>query len=301
MPAPIRFTIDQLLVLEATARLGSFSKAAKELYRVPSAVTYTVKSLEDALSLELFDRSGQRAILTPTGRRILEEAKSVLNEGERLQRLATQMSDGWESELRIVVDGVLPMRPITNTLASIHVPDVPTRIRLDVEYQEGVIKRFLSDRCDIMLCLDIVDNDPRIERRSLPDLEIVLVCSAEHPLSKLETIQKEQLEAHIELLVKDSSPQYIEQPKPSYLGSRHIVYLSDFHSKKEAILAGVGFGWLPRGLIQKELSQNLLHILNYEEGASWTYHPQIVTWKNTPLGRAGTLFLKQLIQHIQNN
>jgi DNA-binding transcriptional LysR family regulator len=72
------FTLDQLLVLEAIDSAGSFADAARALHRVPSAVSYTVKALEDAVGVPLFDRSGHRAALNANGQRVLEEARAVL-------------------------------------------------------------------------------------------------------------------------------------------------------------------------------------------------------------------------------
>ena len=64
-------TLEALLVLDAIDRKGSFAAAAEELHKVPSALSYTVKQLETFLSLPLFDRSGQKAVLTPEGRMVL--------------------------------------------------------------------------------------------------------------------------------------------------------------------------------------------------------------------------------------
>ena len=58
-------TLDQLRVLDSIERLGSFARAARELSRATSAVSYSVKTLEESLGLRLFDRSGHRAALTP--------------------------------------------------------------------------------------------------------------------------------------------------------------------------------------------------------------------------------------------
>ena len=60
-----RFTLDQLLVLESVVRVGTFAGAAKELHRVTSAVSYAIKTLEEALGVPLFAREGRRAALTP--------------------------------------------------------------------------------------------------------------------------------------------------------------------------------------------------------------------------------------------
>ena len=145
MAAHINHTIDQLLVLDSIHRTGSFGAAAKELHRVPSAISYSIKSLEENVNIQIFDRSRQRAFLTPEGKRILEEGRKVIEQARQLEYVATQIKDGWEPELRIVTDGVLSMKPFSQALRVFAEKEIPTRIRIDVEYQEGVIERFHED------------------------------------------------------------------------------------------------------------------------------------------------------------
>ncbi|HNB90291.1 MAG TPA: LysR family transcriptional regulator, partial [Plasticicumulans sp.] len=71
----MRLTLDALAVLDAIARRGSFAAAADELHRVPSAITYTVHKLEQDLDVQVFDRSGHRARLTPVGETLLAEGR----------------------------------------------------------------------------------------------------------------------------------------------------------------------------------------------------------------------------------
>ena len=75
MPRSVRHTLDQLLVLEAIVRTGSFAGAARDLHRAPSAISYAVNGLEEALGLVLFDRSGHKAALSPEGQRLLGAKK----------------------------------------------------------------------------------------------------------------------------------------------------------------------------------------------------------------------------------
>ncbi|HUL55837.1 MAG TPA: LysR family transcriptional regulator, partial [Usitatibacter sp.] len=69
----MRISLESLQVIDAIDRKGSFAAAAEDLHRVPSAVTYSVRQLEEALGIELFDRSGHRAVLTDAGRELLAE------------------------------------------------------------------------------------------------------------------------------------------------------------------------------------------------------------------------------------
>ena len=94
------FTLDQLRALDAIDRGGSFAAAARELHRVPSAVTYLVRNLETTLGLTLFERTGRGAVLTAEGRHVLEYARDVLARARALESAARDLAGGWEAELR---------------------------------------------------------------------------------------------------------------------------------------------------------------------------------------------------------
>ena len=70
-----KISLEALQVLDAIDRKGSFATAADDLHRVPSAVTYSVRQLESALGIEVFDRSGHRAVLTEAGLELLKEGR----------------------------------------------------------------------------------------------------------------------------------------------------------------------------------------------------------------------------------
>ena len=71
-------TLEALRVLDAIDRKGSFGAAAEVLFKVPSALTYTVQKLESDLGISIFDRSKQRAQLTTAGRLLLEQGRQLL-------------------------------------------------------------------------------------------------------------------------------------------------------------------------------------------------------------------------------
>ena len=79
-------------VIDAVARHGSFSGAAQELHRVPSAVSYTVRQLEQWLAVPLFVRRHRDVELTPAGRMFVKEARDAF--ASRLP-MAGAASCGW--------------------------------------------------------------------------------------------------------------------------------------------------------------------------------------------------------------
>lgn len=291
----MNFTLDQLLTLESIVRTGSFAKAAKELHRVPSAVSYLVRGLESAMGLEIFDRTRRKAELTPAGRQLLLAAREVLSKAQTLERVAAELRGGWEPDLHVVVDGALPMGQISKCLRRFADPKVPTCLRIDVEYQEGVVDVFEDSSADIALVLGFAGDgdDDGYDCRPLVELELVLVASPKHALSG-EALTEENRSAHAELVVRDSSPRFEKQAKPSFIGSRNVVYLSDFHSKRVALLDAAGYGWIPEHYIREDLAKGRLELLHIEPNC-WTYYPQVITREGAGLGRGGELFLETLL------
>ena len=80
----IKLSLDSIEVLDAIARKGSFAAAAESLFRVPSAITYTVRKLEEDLGVALFDRNGHRAMLTEAGTELLREGRRLLEAASEL-------------------------------------------------------------------------------------------------------------------------------------------------------------------------------------------------------------------------
>lgn len=268
-------TLDQLQVLDAIERHGTFGRAAKELHRVPSAISYAVRMLEEDLGLTLFERLGNRTRLSVEGVRILDAGRRVLAEAKALEHQAFVMREGWEPDLHIVVDGVYPMQRLAKGLEALAVAEAPTRIRLDVEYQEGVPERWQADNAQLMLILDFDPEDDPLEMVALAKIPLVLVSTETH--------------RGYDLVVRDSAERYRRRPKRSFEEGDNVVHLSDFQSKKVAILSGIGAGWMPRHLVEEELDSGALQAHKH-----WTYHPKLVWRTDRPPGRAAQLFIDAL-------
>jgi DNA-binding transcriptional LysR family regulator len=294
MAPPIRHTLDQLLVLETIARTGSFAAAARELHRVPSAVSYAVAGLEAAMGVTLFDRSGHKALLTAEGRRICAQGTALLEGARRLDALGTALSGGFEPNLSLVVDGALPMEPIIRALKAFIALGLPTRVRLSVEYQEGAIERFHQDRADILMALDL-ENAGAVRAEPLPPLDFVLLARNDHPLLEQERLERADLHGHTELVVRDSSLRFREAPREPWFGSAHALFLSDFPNKRLALLEGLGFGWMPQHLVAGDLASGRLRRLPLADGSTWTYRPNLAYRAESPPGPAASRLIRLLV------
>jgi DNA-binding transcriptional LysR family regulator len=289
-------TLDQLEVFEAILRTGGFAAAARDLGRAPSGVSYAVKSLESTLGLTLFDRSHSRATLTLQGKRVEQEARQILDRSYQLHSVAKQLQEGWEPRLEIVADGILPLPPLMRALRRFSEERVPTQVKLQVEYLGGVEERFHRDGADLMLVLDF-KNDGTLQSNPLPGIELVLVAHRDHELNQLQTeVTRPMLKANTELIVADSGTSPKNRPQGLRFFSGTSFALSDFQSKREAILEGVGFGWLPMHLAAEHLRSQELKRINFEEESKYHFTPFLVRRRQSAPGKGASLLSTLILE-----
>lgn len=275
--------LDALLTLDTVIREGSFAKAASRLHRAQSALSHRIQKLEQQLGLQLLDRDQYRVTLTPAGHALLAEGRRVLAEAQKLGALANQLAQGWEATLQIIVDGILPLEPTLNALKTMADEKVPTRIQVKVEFLNGVQYRFEKDQADLMLVKDYSTHG-YFSIDNLPEIECVLCTSSCHPLARRDTVTLLELQQHVELSVQDSSERGNDR---HMFGGERVFYLSGFRTKKQALLMGLGFGWMPDYLIRDELNDGRLCEVRYTGGSRYRFAPALVHRRDKPLGRAG--------------
>ncbi|MGI2167793.1 LysR family transcriptional regulator [Shewanella oncorhynchi] len=292
----MRIDIDAFNVLQVLVEEGSFAKAAERLHKAQSAVSYQVKKLEEHLGVPLFSREQYRAELTQEGRVILAEGQRLLQHLANIEHLASRFSEGWEPKLELVIDGALPMEPIMTALKRMAEHQIPTKIQLNMEFLGGVQHRFERDNADLMLVKDY-RTGPYYHPQPLPAITSVLVASASHPLSFIREISLSELQQHVELTIEDSSPNKSYRDEMQFGGDK-VFYLSGFIMKKNALLKGLGFGWLPDFLVQEELVKGELVEIDFVGGSRYTFIPQLVSTLERPLGRAGQLFTELILEEF---
>jgi len=294
----MKLDLDSVRVLKTIVDKGSFAAAAKSLHRAQSAISYQIKKLEEVLNLEIFDRSEYRAVLTPAGQAILDEGIRLLSQAEHIEELALQLNQEWEPSFEVVIDGVLEIDPIMAAMKTLLLEDIPTKISLTMEYLGGVQHRFDKNQADLMLVKEY-QKSTHLLSQPLPEVECLLCVASNHPLAKISQVTISQLQQHIELSVHDSSEQDLYDVEHMHFGGERMFFLSDFKSKKQALMQGIGFGWMPHYLVQRELHEKTICEVHYQHGSRFTFTPHLVWRAEKKLGKTAQRFLQLLTQNYQ--
>lgn len=289
--------LSALRILEAIMTHGSFAKAAASLNKTQAAISYKIKKLEEQLNVSIFNRDNYRAELTPAGLIILEEGRRLLHHSERIKTIAQSFNQDWEAYLQIIVDGAVPMEPVMRALKLMADRNIPTRVQLKIEFLSGVQSCFESDNADIMIARDFQD-DPFYLVDVLPEIEFLLCVSSEHSLAERSDVSSVELREHVKLTINDSRTRVDISDKLAAADGNRAFYLSDFETKKRAILMGLGYGWMPVYMIRDELAAGRLKVVNYANGFRYGFNPKFVTRLNRHFGKAGQLLKRELLTHF---
>ena len=289
----MRLSLDAIAVLDAIDRKGSFASAAHELHRVPSAITYSVKQLEESLGVVLFDRQGHRAVLTPAGKELLAEGRRLLQAAADLECRVQQVAKGWESELRIAVDTVVRVEKLYRLLEDFYREATGTRVRIAAEVLGGTWDALASGRADLAIG---ASGEPPAGRnyatRLLGRAEMVFAAAPFHPIVKeRQPLDDAAVQRHRAVSVADSS-RLLPPRTVGLLSGQDTLTVPSMEAKAAAQVAGLGVGFLPRWIAEREAEAGRLRLL--EVAGQRPAGDLYVAWRPGQEGRALQWFAKRL-------
>ena len=299
-------TLEALEVLEAIDRRGSFAAAAIELDRVPSAVTYTVRRLEEALDVLLFDRTGRRARFTPAGRELLERGRELLADAAAVEQRVQRVATGWESELRVAVDSIVPLARVWPLVGRFyaecqHRDQSHTCLRISQEVLGGAWDALAEGRVDLVLG---ASGDPPpgggYRTRLLAEVPMVFVVSPRHRLADApEPLAESAILPHRAVVAADSSRR-LPPRTVGLLSGQDTLTVADLPAKLAAQMAGLGCGAIPWYLAADEVAAGRLVVKALETGrppsraqAAWreSRPGKALAWWIDAVGRTDWRFL----------
>ncbi|KAB0686108.1 LysR family transcriptional regulator [Burkholderia territorii] len=182
----MKLSFEAFEALDAIDRTSTFSEAAAVLHRVPSTLSYLVQKIESDLGVTLFDRSGRRAKLTRAGRVVIEEGRRLLVAAEQLERKAQRIQDGWETELCLCVDEIVPLARFWPFVREFDTLQMDTRLRLSTDVLGGTWDALVSRRADLVV--GATGEPPAltdIVAHPIGTLRYVFAVAPHHPLAAM--------------------------------------------------------------------------------------------------------------------
>lgn len=249
--------LDHLNVISTICETGSFQQASEKLNKARSAVSYSVKQVEEIYQIQIFDRSKYRPELTPEGKILLSQIRQLLRQAQEFENFVQDLKSEHEAELNLSVGSIFPVRWLTGLLTSLRSDFPATTIHLDLEVASGE-RALLAGKADLAIFAAPVRN-AAIDYKQIDEIDVPLLISRDLLDSNPDDITRHDLARHPQIVVKSSDER---SPDTGLLDEAHKWFVTDVSAKKDLICAGLGWGRLPRHMVETEINEGQLVCLS---------------------------------------
>ncbi|XQQ05649.1 MAG: LysR substrate-binding domain-containing protein [Leptolyngbya sp. IPPAS B-1204] len=261
----IHATLHQLKVFEATARHGSFTRAAEELFLTQPTVSMQVKQLTKAIGLSLFEQVGKRLYLTDAGRELYSTCQEIFQRLDQLEMTVADLKGMKQGKLRLAV--ITTTKYFMPRLLGPFCQRYPgIDVSLTVTNHERVIDRLNNNQDDLYVMSQLPDN---MDIKSRPFLEnpLVVVAPLDHPLAGEKQISLKRLAEESFIMREPGSgtrgafQKLLDSQK---LSVKVRLELGSNEAIKQAVAGGLGLSVLSRHTLMPEAANSDLTILDVE-------------------------------------
>ena len=248
----MKYTLRQLEIFLAVARHQNVSKAASELSMSQSAASAALQSLEHNYGVTLFDRRGNKLALNAIGHTLRKEAETLLDHCQQFDSALKRHGEIGHLHVgaSFTIGNHLVVRYLADYLARYPEADV----QLDTANTPDIVAKVLNYEVDIGMIEREVQHR-ELELIPWKDDELVVFCSANHPLaSKAVLSEKDIKSANWILREPDSGARHtFDRAMAGLLPELHI-YREFKHNEaiKSAVGSGLGIGCLSRVVLEKD-------------------------------------------------
>lgn len=257
-----RVTLEQWRVLQAVVDSGGYAQAAERLNRSQSSVSYMIGKLQEQLGLKVLEIQGRKARLTPAGEVVLRQSRQLVGDAYKLEELAHRLEEGWEPEIRLVVDAAFPNRVLMDALKAFAPLARGTRVQWQEVVLSGADEALLEGRADIAIAVFV---PPGFLGDPLYEVEFVAVAHRDHALHQLgRELTLADLSRELQVVIRDSGQKL--KRDMGWLGAEQRWTVTSIATAVCTIASGMGFAWLPRHDIEEQLASGVLKPLPLAQG-----------------------------------
>lgn len=285
---------EQLIIFKTVIECGSFSAAARQLGKVPSAVSMSIANLEIDLNLNLFQRIGREPVPTSQALTLYEKTEQLLVEMNQWKQHAAALSEGLESELNIVVVSEL-IHSDWNQYIALLQQEFPTlQINIFSAPQEDAMHMLVEQSAQLAVMFEREQLDSGEQFVELKREALVPVAARDFALAQQAPVSFEAI-LHSRQIVVASRDRRIQ---PELLFSKQYWRTDNHHTACSLILQGLGWGVLPLQMLNENpnLKQQLQVLDFLDFSPKFEYFVDLVWSRESKLGLAARF----LINHLRN-
>lgn len=258
-------TLHQLRVFEATARHGSFTRAAEELYITQPTVSSQIKQLTKAIGLPLFEQIGKRLYLTEAGQELLSTCQDIFHRLDNFEMKVADLKGTKQGNLRLAVITTAKYF-IPRILGSFCQKYPGIDVALKVTNHQNIQQRMNDNEDDIY----VLSNPPEeldLHTQAFLDNPLVVIAPKTHPLAGMSNIPIDKLDGEAFIMREEGSG---TRRAVESLFSKHGVSvqvrleLGSNEAIKQSIAGGMGISILSRHTLVSESANSDLTILDVE-------------------------------------
>jgi len=296
---PLQIDFRHLETFCRVASLKSFSKAAEDLFLTQPMVSGHILSLEQSLSLRLFDRTSREVRLTKAGEVFLKYASKILSSRGDLLNALSEFSQGIRGELFLGAS-TIPGEYILPGLVGDFKKEHPHFIlSLKIADTKEIIQDVLQDDVEFGMIGAKLDH-PSLHFEKYEEDEIIVVASSGHPLARKKRVDMEELLREPWIIREEGSGTQMAVEKAlrkkgkSLKQFNVVVKMGSTSSVKEGVRAKLGLAFISARATEEELNGGLLSRVVVEGIDAISRQIYIVFHRGRTLSPIGTEFLRFL-------
>ena len=286
-----KISLEQWASFKAVVDEGSFAAAAEALNKSQSTVSYSLGKMEERLPAPLFEQQGRKAELTEFGRTMYRHASSLLGQALDVDHIAQYLASGGTSEIAIVVDAIASMDKIFCALQKFSAEHPITRVKIYETTLSGTDEAIFQHNVQLAITARV---PPGFLSMDFASTTKIPVAAPHHPLAEKNTpISEHELKQYRQIVVRDSGVK--REQNSGWLQAEKRWTVSHFSTSIAAIKAGLGFGFVPKEKIEKELASGELVQFALELGGIQTIPLYVVVPNRAAVCKATLAVLKHLL------